>query len=299
MKYDMLRGLRRARLVIPAALAVAAIGVSNAMAGIYNYIGPSGGNWSTAANWTSSIVPGSSAGSTNDSAELGYSNPAAITINFNYAYGAATNSSTSSTNTLGELDFRELGGGPTTLIQSSSSSAMAAAYEVFGQSSGFLMTYNQSNGSNTVQADLDIGLNSADQGAYFLSGGTLNVDTNSSAFTPEYIGQSGTGSFIQSGGSHTINTLLQWNEAVGNGLYVGYGSGATGSYILNSNTATASLTTYGDEMIGEGVSPGGGQPHPQPAPSLKAAIQPIRFGGISGSATRPWASEPTRFRAGI
>ena len=62
-------------------------------------------------------------------------------------------------------------------------------------------------------------------------GATLTVSGN------EYVGFSGTGTFTQISGTHTVNQL-----------YVGFNSTAFGSYLMNGSSA--SLTVNGTEYVG-------------------------------------------------
>jgi len=94
---------------------------------------------------------------------------------------------------------------------------LTASYEIVGQAGTGV--FNQTGGTNTVSNTLYIGYYSYSSGAYNLSAGSLSVND-------EYIGYSypayyGTGSFIQTGGTHTVN----------NNLYLGYDG--TGTYTLD------------------------------------------------------------------
>jgi fibronectin-binding autotransporter adhesin len=97
-------------------------------------------------------------------------------------------------------------------------------------------TVTQTAGSNTINASAGsflLGYNVGANGTYNLSG----TGTMSSA-SHEYIGYSGTGSFIQSAGSNTITG--------GKILYLGYQPGSTGTYTL-SGTGTFSA---GSQYVG-------------------------------------------------
>ncbi|MHB9074490.1 MAG: autotransporter outer membrane beta-barrel domain-containing protein [Desulfobaccales bacterium] len=101
---------------------------------------------------------------------------------------------------------------------------------------GGIGTFTQSGGTHTLAQDLYLGVlyfsSSASSGTYNLSGGSLSVTG------AEYIGYSGTGTFTQSGGTHTISQ----------GLYLGVNSGSSGTYTLSGG----SLSVTGGEYIGYG-----------------------------------------------
>jgi hypothetical protein len=102
-------------------------------------------------------------------------------------------------------------------------------------------TFNQSAGTNTIANNthfFDSGTYAGSSGTYNLSGtGTLTVNTS------EYVGDVGTGTFNQDGGTHTIHGI--------NDLYLGFGSsGAGGTYTLSAGT----LSVAWDELVGHKVS---------------------------------------------
>ena len=101
-------------------------------------------------------------------------------------------------------------------------------------------TFNQTGGSNTL-GELYVGGNellTSASGTYNLSGNpamsNLVVNYN------EYISYSGTGTFNQYGGSHTV----------GGDLYLGYNSGSSGTYNLSGDPSASILTVNGKEYIG-------------------------------------------------
>ncbi len=99
-------------------------------------------------------------------------------------------------------------------------------------------SFTQSGGTNTVANTLNIGLglhNSGSNGSYNL-GGTGNLSADD-----EFIGQYGTGSFYQSGGTHTVT----------NNLVLARGLGSNGSYELNGGSLSANNETVG--ATGNGV----------------------------------------------
>jgi hypothetical protein len=75
--------------------------------------------------------------------------------------------------------------------------------------------------------------NSANSGTIQMSGGGLSTSTN------EYLGNNGTGTLIQSGGTNKI----------GEYLYLGYNSGVIGSYTLSGN-GYLSVSNTNNEYVG-------------------------------------------------
>ena len=75
-----------------------------------------------------------------------------------------------------------------------------------------------------------LGNNAGSSGFYSMS------DTSSLAVSVEQIGYYGTGSFNQSGGTHTVDTL-----------YIGNNAGSSGAYSMSNS---ASLAVAGGELIG-------------------------------------------------
>ncbi len=90
MKHDLIRRRsRRAALIFAASTVFGGFAVHVAVGQTYTYTGPTGGNWSTTTNWTSFVVPGSSIGSSSDTAQLGGGSGATpVAVNFNYSYDA-------------------------------------------------------------------------------------------------------------------------------------------------------------------------------------------------------------------
>jgi hypothetical protein len=86
-------------------------------------------------------------------------------------------------------------------------------------------TFIETNGTNTINGTggLVLGVDSGSTGTYTLSGGLLSVSGNY-----EVVGNSGVGSFSQSGGTNTING--------GSGLNVGSSSGVIATYTLSGGS---------------------------------------------------------------
>ncbi|MGA2441725.1 MAG: hypothetical protein ABSH08_12270, partial [Tepidisphaeraceae bacterium] len=119
-----------------------------------------------------------------------------------------------------------------------SSLSVVGHEDVGGSGNG---TFIQSGGTNTVaqiqgvQGNLDIALGTGGSGIYSLSG------TGSLSVSYENDGYAGAGTFIQSGGTHTISGLMR----------VGANSGASGIYSLSG---TGSLSVGGNEDVGDAGS---------------------------------------------
>jgi hypothetical protein len=109
-------------------------------------------------------------------------------------------------------------------------------------------TFNHSAGTNTINTsasgNLSLGHNASASGTYNLSGtGALVSNVN------EYIGVSGTGVFIQTGGTHTINGTKF--------LDLGLNPAATGTYNLSAGSLTAPDVYVGDQGVGNFNQTGG------------------------------------------
>jgi len=99
-------------------------------------------------------------------------------------------------------------------------------------------TFIQTGGTHTTS---ELGVGWRGVGTYYLDAGTLIV-TGSTFYPFEVIGSegSGVGTFIQSGGIHTITA------AASSGLQIGFGSQASGSYLLTAGTLDVNVP----ELIG-------------------------------------------------
>jgi hypothetical protein len=99
-------------------------------------------------------------------------------------------------------------------------------------------TFVQMGGTNSLSgnARLDLGYNAGISGYYTLSGSgsTLIVQDQS-----EYIGASGSGTFIQSGGTNTVSNIA---------LLLAYSAGSSGYYSLTGSGSTLQVST--DEDLG-------------------------------------------------
>ena len=117
--------------------------------------------------------------------------------------------------------------------------------------------FTQSGGSNSIYcwystSGLYVGYNSGSTGIYTLSGGTLSVTCGYEA--AEFVGYSGTGTFLQSGGTNNVAST----QNLGGSLCLGWNSGASGTYNLSgTGTLKASYFAGGRHWHG-GFSQSGG-----------------------------------------
>jgi len=113
-----------------------------------------------------------------------------------------------------------------------SGGAVTADYEILGYSS--TGTYNQSDGTHQIATYLNLAQGFGTVGAYTLSGGSLIVGTE------EIVGRgNGPGSFVHTGGTHTVGT----------DLYLGHLPGPFGGGTYNLSGAPSQLTAT-NEYIG-------------------------------------------------
>lgn len=102
-------------------------------------------------------------------------------------------------------------------------------------------SFTQSGGSFTVGSTdsatmLVLGNNCGGDGSYSLSGNNSRL----TVYADEYIGYSGIGSFIQTGGTHTIGGC----DSPMNNLFLGFESDASGSYTLSGNSSLLTMSSF-------------------------------------------------------
>src|SRR5205823_7036908 len=105
-------------------------------------------------------------------------------------------------------------------------------------------TFSQTGGTNTINNDaLVLGYNAFSSGLYTLAGSGALAITGASG--NEIIGKDGLGTFIQTGGTHTIS----------NGLYIGSGGSSSGVYTLSSGSLILqnAASIFGVGFFGAGV----------------------------------------------
>jgi hypothetical protein len=137
--------------------------------------------------------------------------------------------------TLGELSLGQNGGSTGTYVLSGNGFILSGGNEIVGNSG--LGTFNESGGAENEISNMQnliIGNNAGSTGTYVLSGGGGLVDSSN-----EGVGNSGLGTFNQSGGSNTV--------ANGFNLSLGNNAGSTGTYLLSGN---GSLAVSGGIQIG-------------------------------------------------
>ncbi len=160
----------------------------------YTYTGPDGGNWNTAANWTLSGGSTHAVPAAGDSVTLGLATTVS-SVNFNATYAANAGLNTLTLDSPGHTSIT---------LNQTTSSAMVALTEIIGSTvSGNF--YNQSAGTNTVSSSggtgsLILGQSAGSSGSYTI-GGTAALIVYGSGPTGVIIGNQGTGSLTQTGGS--------------------------------------------------------------------------------------------------
>ena len=89
-------------------------------------------------------------------------------------------------------------------------------------------SFTQLGGTNSAPGSLYLGYTAGTSGTYQMTAGTLAVaGGNWSPAGNEYVGYSGTGTFTQSGGTHTFSGTYSGN------LYIGYNAGSLGTYEMS------------------------------------------------------------------
>src|SRR6185436_17520409 len=147
-----------------------------------DYSGPNGGRLRDASSWRPAGVPGAG-GTANVS--LAPDGSFSLLMDFRYSQETALNSVTIDSSTSSMLTVNAV-------------SDLFAGTETIGDSGRG--TYTQSSATNSLSGSLYLGNLGGSSGVYNLSGsGSLITNGN------ELIGFGGTGSFIQSGGTHAAN----------------------------------------------------------------------------------------------
>ena len=195
-----------------------ALALSTAQAAPKTWSGADGGFWSVGGNWSGGLpVIG-------DDVTMGTLSAvtASVTANFNVNLtGAGLNS----------LLINSTGITGTFTLSQTVASTMIAANETIGSTiSG--NTYTQSAGTNSVTSTLTLGFNTG-AGIYNLSG------TGALSAVNETVGNAGTGTFNQSGGTNTINAGT---------LLIGYLNTSISAYSLSGGTLT--LAAGGNVTVG-------------------------------------------------
>ncbi len=132
-------------------------------------------------------------------------------------------------------------------------------------------TIDQSGATNTVANELTLGVPAAVTGVYNLSAGTLSVGTG--ATQGEIVGNSGSGTFTQTGGTNTMSDfLIEGNFSGGTGTYslsagsvsvginedLGFAAGASGTFTQSGGTQSVGMVlTVGVSGSGTYTQTGG------------------------------------------
>jgi hypothetical protein len=133
------------------------------------------------------------------------------------------------------LGVMEAGAGSYALVNGS---LLANYYETIGVAgAGSFYHYG---GTNATHDSLSIGGEATGRGYYGISGGTLSI-SNAAHDGRLYIGASGAGTLLQTGGVVSVNTA-----SAGDSLILGYNSGGVGTYLLQGGT----LITNGKQSVG-------------------------------------------------
>ena len=128
-----------------------------------------------------------------------------------------------------------------------SGGSLSANTEYIGYSPGYSTapsSFTQTGGTHSVSSDLYLGYLAASNGTYGLNSAN-GPSLLSAAY--EYIGYSGSGSFIQSGGTHNVSAAL----------FLGDNFGGSGTYTLSGGSLFAAAEAIGASGSGSFIQSGG------------------------------------------
>jgi len=186
------------------------------------------GNWSSASNWSPFGVPVNG-----DDVSILSADGVNRVVTYDYIGPSVTLNSL-------KVGLSNYMGTDAATISLTTNNALSAVSQHIGTSTSGngAGAFTQSAGFNSVgTGNLYIGFNATDVGYYHLSGsGTLY----SSGY--EYVGASGTGTFVQSGGTHFIFP--------GRFLDLGLGPASHGTYDMSGGTLNAENVYVGDQGVG-------------------------------------------------
>jgi hypothetical protein len=128
----------------------------------------------------------------------------------------------------------------------SNSGSLSVRYHEFVGDNG-TGTFTQSGGTHQVGMELHLGEYAGSSGSYTLSAGSLSAGYSSTLYNNECIGNSGTGVFTQTGGSHQI----------ANNLYIGRNATSRGAYDLSGGSLSANYEYVGNSGVGAFTQSGG------------------------------------------
>ena len=130
--------------------------------------------------------------------------------------------------------------------------------------------FSQSGGTNNLSHYLYLGYNATASGTYTLSDAGLSASTSSVC---EYLGESGTGTFNQSGGTNDTSWMYIGDNAGSSGSYTLSGTGwlfATGEYIGNSGTGSFTQNGGWNNLSSAWFISATARPPAEPTPSTRA-----------------------------
>ncbi|HSV14369.1 MAG TPA: hypothetical protein VLI90_08925, partial [Tepidisphaeraceae bacterium] len=237
------RRRRRGAIEAVAAAAATSIALSAPIASATSgyYVGPSNGNWNSAANWAATSGGAGGVGVPGDGDFAVLDSPANTTVNFDgsFSTGLSTfwiGSSGAANPTLniaaGTVRYNNVadfygmllgkGGQGTISLSGTGALNVTGNEEVGWDNTG---TFIQSGGTHTVDNShaMLLGRFAAASGSYLLSGGSLNAGS-------EYVGYDGSGTFTQTGGTNTVYANL---------FIAGDALGSSGSYTISNGTLLA------------------------------------------------------------
>jgi len=194
--------------------------------------GISNGNWSGSNNWSATASSGQDNSGPPD---------ANANVYITHADAVSRVATLDENVAIQTLQIGNTGGGTDTLSQTSAFNLTMNSEQV-GIGTGAVGVHTQSAGTNTYSNALIVGASSGSSGTYNLSGtGNVNISASTTGALGMCVGENGSGTFNQSGGSVTVGGAANAN------LYLGYNGGGTGTYALSGSGA---LTVNGSVYLG-------------------------------------------------
>ena len=197
---------RFGKRTITAIIATASLRCFNAPAADRPWIGLGDANWADSGNWLLGMIPGD-----NDVADIVNNDALIRTIEYDYSGTAIT---------LASLRLSNTGAGNTTFVLNAN--ALSTTNATIG--SGGIATVNQGDGTFAVNTYFSLV-----NGSYNLSGGQFSVSGQ------DYIGDHGTATFSQTGGTHSATISFG----------IGIGSIGNGTYNLQAGSLNTSSEDIG------------------------------------------------------
>lgn len=225
----------------------------------------SSGSWFDAADWNDTTLATSQSPGPNDTANIANSGSAAITSSTAaalYLYvseGSSLSLSGGSLTVYGEPETIGYSGSGT-MIETGGTNTSIGEEVVGGGGFDGVGIFEQAKGANNAENVLSIGQVEGSIGVYDLKAGILDIGSE------ERVGESGTGNFVQTGGT---NTSLS-----GGGLIIGAYSGSHGTYQMSAGTLKLPYVTVAAEGNAAFTQTGG--------MALTNNLDICESGGISG-----------------